>query len=326
MNDEYDSFLPKVIAVLIIGGLIAGGIVIGVGYEKVEYNEIALLRNEWDGTIDYDTIYTAGRYWVGVWGTFIKFPAMIQTVTFNPGDEASDIPISGRSKGGSQITLDVSFQYMLNKTNLGKMYEILGDTYEDTIIKKARDTLRNIMALYETDAFYINRSIIGDAMTTALREELASNYVDLYEFQLTNIDFPDNIDQAIATLEAAIIDQQVATEEQRAASIRAQTLIINAIAAANVSLLTAENEAEVLLIQTQATVEALNMTLQMDAYQLSLLMNATYIDEFGVEQKVFTNSTDLLTYLWVQAVLAHDESYLIISGSTPIIVTDTNDP
>ena len=85
----------------------------------------------------------------------------------------------------------------------------------------------------------------------------------------------------------------IAQYEQEAAIIRAQTAIIEAQAQANITLLQANASAEAFLIQINAEAKAVNITLTAEA-----------LAYYALAQTLGLNSTELLSYLWIDDLVA----------------------
>ncbi|CAK0907051.1 unnamed protein product [Prorocentrum cordatum] len=72
--------------------------------------------------------YTAGRYWIGPFNYFIKFPAILTTIQFSDAKMQADLAQSGeaelrsRTQDGLDVFIELSFQYQLQSVNLYDLY------------------------------------------------------------------------------------------------------------------------------------------------------------------------------------------------------------
>ncbi len=311
-----------IIAILIIAP-ITFGLIFGLGgLEQVDFNEYALKQNIFTKEIE-EKVYEEGLHYIGVQSDFIKFPSTWQTIEFIPTEEGEntetqesastdsdlplqdqgygrDIPISSRTEDGLDLTIDLSFQYKLEKTTLRDLYAEYGLDYSDYFLKIARGVIRDTTSKYDALDFFYNRSIIDTEMKQSLIDKQKVMLVEIGEFQLRDIDLPDSFEDAIELVEVAKQQIKIAEYEQQAATIRANTLIIEAQAQYNISV-----------IDAQATAQVLNITLTAQAESL-----------FNLADQLGFNSTQLLVYLWIEAIRQHDSSYLIICDTTPNLLLD----
>ncbi len=267
-----------------------------LSFEIVDYNEYALLQNDITREIQPE-VYEEGLYPVGIFSSFIKFPSTWQTIEFSPAEDANDIAIHTRTEDGLALTIDISFQYQLNKTHLLDMYGQYGIEYEEYFAKVARGVLRDVASEYDALEFFYNRTTITSAMLDALITKEDAFFIEIGEFQLRDVDLPDTFEAAIEAVEVAKQEIKIAEYEQQAAVIRANTLILEAQANANVTL-----------INAQATAQALNITITAEGLALFNLANATGF-----------NTTELLIYLWIHALENLESPYLIIGTDTPLL-------
>lgn len=295
-NDEISGKAYLLIIVL-VAFVITGVVLLALSYAQVGYNEYALQQNTITNEID-DTVYEEGLFMIGFWNRLLKFPSTWQTIDFTPSPSASDIPLSAQTKDGLDITIDVSFQYRLNRSTILALYGEFGYDYEQMYVTVSRGELRDAASQWTAVEFFYNRSMVSTALGAVLENKEGTLFCDIGEFQLREITLPTAFETAIQQVVVAQQDIQAALYEQDAARIRAETLIIEAQADANITI-----------IEADATAQALNITLTMEGQAL-----------FTFAQTVGFNTTELLTYQWIQAVLTHDESLLIIGADTPIIL------
>lgn len=285
--------------VLIIIAVIAVSTVLpilAVSFESIEYNEFALKQNVLTKEIE-DKVYEEGFYTTGPLYTFIKFPSIWRTIEFTP-ENSSDSSIHTRTEDGLDLIIEISFQYRLVKDQILDLYKEYGTEYESYIINIARGVLRDVAGEYDALEFFFNRSFIATAMIDALVSKEEVLKVEMGEFQMRRIDLPDNFENAIQQVEIAKQEIKIAEYQQQAAVIRAKTLIIEAEAQMNITI-----------IEAEATAQALNITLTAEGLAL-----------FELASTIGFNTTELLTYLWIKAIEEHDESYLIIGEDTPLII------
>lgn len=313
----------KKVRIRVFGGAVAALILLGVSIPLssivvVDQDEYVIVQNEITKRID-TRVYETGIYWVGPISTAIRFPKNVQRLAFDTISGSDDSPITIDSPISAK--LDAYFQYRLNSTAIMALYlnYMSYTSFKDALLFLIWAIVSESMVDITYEQLYFNRTVVNMAIFQGLKKGLNPLGITVIGFQITEVEFPTVIRNAFEALQTALINQKVALEEQKVAYIRAQTLIVNAWAQANVSLIEARTIAEQTLFQARAVTEQLNMTLTMDAYTLGLLMNATYVDDSGMSAKVFNNTVDLLTYLWIQALKKNPNIYLILGDSTPVL-------
>ena len=283
-----------IIVVLVVA--VTGISLTAISFESVDFNEFALLQNNITREIE-TTVYEEGFYFTGLFATFIKFPSTWVTIEFSPSSEANDIPITANTQDGFQIVIDISFQYRLQAANLLELYSQYGLFYEDFYMQEARSIIRNIASEYNASDFYTNRISVDIALQVGLANASGQFLAQIGAFQLRQVDLPTDIDQALQNLFLTQLDIDQALLEQQAATIRAQTLIIQAQAQANITI-----------IEAEALATALNITITAEGAALFELANQTGM-----------NTTELLIYLWIQAIEMHESAYLFLTDDTPFL-------
>lgn len=305
-----DDYRGIKIAGISLGALVILSCIIVIpSVSKVDTTEIAIRKNSWTGVVDLDDRYEAGRHWIGWSYRLIKYPKTIQTITYNPGNEATDMQLTSRTADGLAIDLDVSFQYKLRLEDLDQIYMEYEKDYEPTIVRVSRSILRDVVANFTAIEFFTDRDVIGQEMEDALREECIEVYIDIVMLQLTRIDLPDSFEAVLEEVEVARQQYEIALHNQAAALVEAETLVLLAEIQAEQVIVEAEGRAEALLIETQAIATALNISVTAEAETLLMLQTALNM-----------TTPELLSYLWIQAIEDHESSLLIIGENTPEII------
>lgn len=292
---------------IIVSSSIAGYFLLA--FETIGYNDYGLKRNDFTSNID-DKVYEKGFYHKGLFHSFLKFPKTVQKVEFFDTYNNERATLDSRTNDGLLIHLQLAFHYKLRKSELIQLYSTFGMSYEDSIVGQARTTLRDATSHYNAIEFFNNRTVIGEFMQELLDIDLDDLFCDIAYLQLREIDLPDEFEDALKRVQIAQQEYQIAIYEQEAALVRAQTTIFEAQAKANITLLSATAEAEAYVIQMQAEAESINITLS--------AQNLAY---YAIGQQLNLTSTELLSLLWIMAIMNHDESLLIIGENTPLLIS-----
>ena len=260
--------------------------IILASFEKVSYNEYALNVNSIDGTIE-NKVYEEGFHFIGLLNDFIRFPSTWTTIEFSPSSDANDIPIISQTKNGLFVDVDVSFQFRLRKADILQLYSEYGGDYSDYIEKVARSALRTVIGNYDAEQLYTNRTVVNAEMFSSMHNALDS-IVEMGDFQLRDIEFPYSFKKAVEEYEVWRIQTEIARQEQIAELIRQETLTYIAEYTANRTII----EYEGLATALESLRQELNIT-----------------------------QDQLLTYLWIETIQEHDESYLFIGlDQFPILI------
>ncbi len=293
--------------------IISGGLVVYffLAFDSIGYNQFGLNQNDLNQQIE-EKVYEKGLYHIGLLHHFIKFPKTVQKIEFfdttgDPGETPG--PLNSRTKDGLNIHIQLAFHYRLRKADILTLYQTFAIDYEDRFVGQARTTLRDVASLFNAIEFFNNRTAIGDLMESYLITDIDVMYADIVYFQMREIDLPDEFEEALKQVQIAQQQYQIAIYEQQAAMVNAETAIIEAQAQANITVLSAEASAEAYIIQMNASAQALNITLATES-----------LAYYAMGQQLNLTATELLSLLWIKAIMEHDESLLIIGTNTPVIL------
>ncbi len=307
-------FRHRILMGAILGILIiSGGLVVYffLAFDSIGYNQFGLNQNDLNQQIE-EKVYEKGLYHIGLLHHFIKFPKTVQKIEFfdttgDPGETHG--PLNSRTKDGLNIHIQLAFHYRLRKADILTLYQTFAIDYEDRFVGQARTTLRDVASLFNAIEFFNNRTAIGDLMESYLITDIDVMYADIVFFQMREIDLPDEFEEALKQVQIAQQQYQIAIYEQQAAMVNAETAIIEAQAQANITVLSAEASAEAYIIQMNASAQALNITLATES-----------LAYYAMGQQLNLTATELLSLLWIKAIMEHDESLLIIGTNTPVIL------
>jgi len=319
-----------VVIIVVIVAAITTVSLTALSFESVDFNEYALLQNTLTREID-DVVYEAGFHYTGVFASFIKFDNTWQTIEFSPHTDADDIPVTASTNDGFQIIIDISFQFRVEKDNLLALYSAHKLEYKAFYMQEARSTIRHIAAQYNASEFYTNRATIDTALGEAMHNKSTLFMAEIGQLQLRQVDLPSDIDAALQEIFLQQLQLEIAELERQEAIIDAETAIIEAYASANQTLIAAYAAAEAAIIAAYAEANqtiiaayaAANATVT-EAEALAMALNITITQEglalFDLANSTGFNTTELLMYLWIQAIEMHDSAYIILSGDTPFIL------
>mmetsp|Transcript_31905 Transcript_31905/g.42130 ORF Transcript_31905/g.42130 Transcript_31905/m.42130 type:complete len:384 (+) Transcript_31905:110-1261(+) len=253
---------------------------IGYSVDVITPTRVGFDFNKKYQTINYDKLYSDGRFWLGLGHRFLTFDTLIKTVKFNwdyvEGDGSyDDSSISGRTHDGLTVAVNMDFQYRLlpDKEHLKGLYETYGYDYEPVYISIARSISRDIFSEYTAFDLITYRDRLSQDIQQRMNETFYNEkYAEVTHLQVLNIDLPDAVKAIIMDTVVAQQDVKQAVHEKNIAIIEAETSVQEAeilkkeillIANSTVvsTLYAAEREAERILIQRTAEAEAFGQVL-----------------------------------------------------------------
>jgi regulator of protease activity HflC (stomatin/prohibitin superfamily) len=245
---------------VIVNGLavvvLVAGVLVMMSLDQVEQNQFGLVFN-WVTKSIGTKVYHGGTHFIGFWNTFVTFPATVMTIEFSTrvGLRTSEA-LHTRTKEGLGLHLSIAFQYKLNPSEIPQLYALTNDMYESLYTRIARDQLLEAASEYEGPQYWLERKTIGDHMRRLVDGELARSHAELWGLQLLVIDLPDQYEMSITMTQ--VQQQMVRTRrnEQIAASIRADTEVLQASFRNKIQVVQASADANYTLITKLADAEA----------------------------------------------------------------------
>lgn len=82
-----------------------------IAHGVVEPTEYGVVRSKISQEIDEKNIYTGGRHYIGLFQTFITYPAVQVPLEFSDSRKATRSKLKTRTKEGLDLNLHFSLQY-----------------------------------------------------------------------------------------------------------------------------------------------------------------------------------------------------------------------
>jgi hypothetical protein len=86
----------------------------------------------------------------------------VQTIEFSKDRVANRSPIESRTSDGLEVTIEISFQYVLQHENLYKLFQKYGSIYNTVFQNVAIDVLTEEATKYTAYEFFWDRGRIKD--------------------------------------------------------------------------------------------------------------------------------------------------------------------
>ena len=129
---------------------------------------------------------------IGIGHSFIKFPKTVQTIEFSNQKTANKGPIQSRTSDGLEVTLEISFQYVLTKDKIYELYNKYGSNYNYIFQNIAVHTLTEEATKYTAYNFFMDRGKIKDDFQYELNLRFDKNCFSNIQFlQLRSVNLPN---------------------------------------------------------------------------------------------------------------------------------------
>lgn len=220
-----------------VGGFIAGLVVLII--LLVVCNPIAIVNAGERGvkvTLGQvsDESYTEGVHFV--------MPFVSSMHNMDVKTQKSNIATTVFTKDIQQARLTYVINYNLHADSAHKMYKQVGKNYKDTIlIPIVEGTVKNVIGGWNASDLIANRAKATSDILTKLQEQLDDNYINVTDFNITDIDYSDVFEKAI---------EGKVTAEQEALKAKNQTVQVQELARQKV--ISAEAEAKSIRIKAEA--------------------------------------------------------------------------
>lgn len=238
-EDEHGIVAPIVFGVLALVMLV-GTICIPGNIHQVNTGEVAVVRHMGKVTGSRE----AGIYWDWYFtNDYEKFDTKVREINI-------DTPTY--SKDNQIITVQADLQYTIDSAQVDKIATEYGsiDKLESKITNIALDNIKAVFAQNSATEVITNRADISANISQTVSNSINdSYYVKVKTIVLTNIDFTDDFEAAVAAKVAAAQEAEKAKNEAEKAKTEAE-------AAKQVAILKAEAEAEALKAQAEAQATA----------------------------------------------------------------------
>lgn len=175
-------------------------------------------------------------------GVHFVTPFVSHIHTMDVKTQKSNIATTVFTKDIQQARLVYVVNYNLQPENVHKMYREVGKDYKDKIVVPiVEGTIKNVIGGWNASDLIANRSKATSDILTQLQDQLADNYINVTDFQITGIDYSDAFEKAI---------ESKVTAEQEALKAKNKTVQIQEEAKQKV--ISAEAEAKSIRIKAEA--------------------------------------------------------------------------
>lgn len=156
--------------------------------------------------------------------------------------QKSNIRTQVYTKDIQQADITYVMNYNLQPNNVHNMYREVGKDYVDKIlIPTAEGTIKDVIGKWNAQDLIANREKATQEILTKLKAQLADNYINVTDFQITAVNYSDVFEKAI---------ESKVTAEQEA--LKAKNITVQVQEEAKQKVIAAEAEAKSMAIRAQA--------------------------------------------------------------------------
>ena len=272
-----------------------GFLLILFGFSSLEATELGL-NYSWISKTISPEVKENGLYFIGIGHSFIKFPKTVQTIEFSEEKTANRGPIESRTSDGLEVTLEISFQYILQPDKLYDLYNTYGPKYDNVFQNIAINILTEEATKYTAYNFFMDRGKIKDDFQNELNKIFEDICFSNIQFlQLRKVNLPILFEESIQESEVKKQDIQKAQAEQNKVKIEIDTKIKAAEFQKDVIINQADGEAKAIIKQNDAYVESL---LKMQDMQTLAYKN--------LKESLGLSNEDLLDFMKMKIVKEYD--------------------
>lgn len=308
--------LAAAVGACVASAIVVSGLVGLFGLANIEITQYGLNYSLLTRKIEKKT-YLPGRYWIGPFNYFVRFPSTVTTIAFAdssmqldlaPG-ERGERELRSRTKDGLDVNIELSFQYQLQKEELYNLYTTFGGwpDYHNLFVRLAIDRLTESATLFTSPQFFTERTQIGQQMEAQLLKDFEARlFSTVFSFQLRQVGLPKAFEDAIQETEVKKQDVRVAQAEQNSTRVSLATQLMQAQRRTKVKANKATGLAQSVMLENAADIKQFTATQEKAA------------DSFhAVLGQLDDNQQDLLDYMEVRALRDHPSGKSLIGLSMP---------
>lgn len=220
-----------------VGGFIAGLVAIVILF--IMCNPIAIVHT---GERGIKTVmgkvqpesYTEGVHFV--------MPFVSDMKIMDIKTQKSNIVTQTYTKDLQQARITYVVNYNLQANNSHKMFGEVGKNYKDVVlVPVVEGTVKDVIGSFNANDLVGSRNIVTNNILAKLQDQLSNNYIDITDFQITDINYNDTFEKAV--------ELKVQAEQE---ALKAKNTTIKITEEAKQKVISAEAEAKAIRIKAEA--------------------------------------------------------------------------
>ena len=156
--------------------------------------------------------------------------------------QKSNIVTQTYTKDLQQARITYVVNYNLQANNSHKMFGEVGKNYKDVVlVPVVEGTVKDVIGSFNANDLVGNRNIVTNNILAKLQDQLSNNYIDITDFQITDINYNDTFEKAV--------ELKVQAEQE---ALKAKNTTIKITEEAKQKVISAEAEAKSMAIRANA--------------------------------------------------------------------------
>mmetsp|Transcript_23841 Transcript_23841/g.31680 ORF Transcript_23841/g.31680 Transcript_23841/m.31680 type:complete len:313 (+) Transcript_23841:146-1084(+) len=232
-------------------------ILLPLSYSYIDYYEYGLRQRKSTGKVSTERVFTSGRYFNGPDMKFLKYQADAHLVHL---DDVAVFSDGGANNVGLSFQIDVDFTYKLKQDEIGLLHRDLAKTYENVILSRTNDAIKNSATSVLFDDYFKNRKAVEQQFREAVQTRWDAEppmHATLGQFHLGRIKIPETVAEKQLTakiqveknkeeefLQSARLERETTAVEVNTINLERQKILRSAQAEANLIISKALSEAD----------------------------------------------------------------------------------
>jgi len=267
-------------------GFLVTVVLVGMGFKKLNVNEVGIDYSANSLTINTKELYHNGIHFLGVGHSFIKYPKLQLEINMEGGKA-----INARTNDGLVVTLETRVMYTLDADiqSLASLYLMFKDDYEVPIENICRSVLRDVASEFKGFQFWLERQFITDTMEDRLRNQLEDVFIHVTTFLFSSFKLPLKFQEAIKETEV---------QQQLMASVQYE--LIQTDQSAQALMLEAQQQVLQIAAVTNAAVQAIELDATAQVYKLNVTISRESEGYNYLKQEMNFTNDELTTLIWLE--------------------------
>ena len=244
----------------------------------------------------HDSTLDAGISFKAPWDNIIRMDNREQRFPFS---------LSAFSKDIQEVAIVGSVNININKQVAMNLYREVGINYVKILVApRVQEDVKSIIAQYTAEELVANRNSLSEGIMALLRDDLATNGVNVISVAVEDLDFSDAFTSAVEA-------KQVATQEKQRAQTQQEQQTMEAEQAAERRRIAAQADADVARIEADA-----------DAYAVEVRANAEAAANIAIADSL---TDDLIEYTQIQSWDGKLPNFMSGGTNSPLITAIIDD-
>lgn len=168
-------------------------------------------------------------------GLNLKTPFIEKIVRIDCRTQKIELTSATATKDLQEVTFKIAVNYNIVKNTANELYRDVGVNFQDIIVNPAiLESIKAVTAQYKADELITKRSEVSNKMQETLKEKIETKGFNVIDFNIIDLDFSAEYNQAIEKKQVAEQQAKQAEYELQKAKVENEKKVENAKAEAEV--------------------------------------------------------------------------------------------